>query len=290
MTGDTEEEHLHMPVNNKSQNTTDEITPNDEKETINLNQEAENMEVHAHDLHKAPGHGLKHYMFEFLMLFLAVFCGFLAENFREHQVEKEREEKFIKNLVEDLKQDTTAFTKNINYISVLLEKDDSLINLLNSPDVKNFGSAVYYTGRLSSRSTPLAINDATIQQLKNSGGFRLIQNEQVAKEIMEYYNRIVFINYLQQVELLESEDYRKIANDVFHPLIFNAIASHTDNSIVRPSGNPELLTYDQQTLRRLSGMVSYHRSSKFAISRAQSDMNKAASRLIELIKNEYHLE
>src|SRR5579862_6969622 len=215
------------------------------------------MEVHAHDLHKAPGHGWKHYIFEFLMLFLAVFCGFLAENFREHQVEKEREERFIKNLVEDLNQDTIAFAKNINDISVLLEKDDSLINLLNSPDIKNFGSALYYTARLSSRTTPLAINDATIQQLKNSGGFRLIQNEKVAKQIMEYYNRIVFINYLQQVELMESEDYRKIALDVFNPLVFNSIASHADNSIVRPAGNPELLTYDQATLRRLSGMVSY---------------------------------
>jgi len=149
---------------------------------------------------------------------------------------------------------------------------------------------LYYTGRLSSRSTPLAINDATIQQLKNSGGFRLIQNEEVAKKIMEYYNRSVFINYLQQVETLESEDYRKVAIDVFDPLIFNSIASHAGNSIVRPSGNPELLTYDQQVLRRLSGTVSYHRSAKFAISEAQGDMNKAAIKLIELIKNEYHLE
>lgn len=248
------------------------------------------METHAHDLHKAPGHGWKHYIFEFLMLFLAVFCGFLAENFREHQVEKEREVKYIKNLVEDLKQDTSAFTKNINHFSVVLEKDDSLINLLNSPNVKNFGATLYYAARLSSRSTPLAINDATIQQLKNSGGFRLIQNEEVAKKIMEYYNRIVFINYLQQVETLISEDYRRMAIDVFNPIIFNSIASNTGDYIARPSGNPELLTYDQPTLRRLSGTVSYHRSAKFAISVAQSDMNKAAIKLIELIKNEYQLD
>jgi hypothetical protein len=290
MADNTDEELFDNPTNTQSENPSVQITSTTNKDNINPNQETENMEVHAHDLHKAPGHGWKHYIFEFLMLFLAVFCGFLAENFREHQVEKEREEKFIKNLVEDLKQDTIAFTKNINYISVLLEKDDSLINLLNSPNVKKFGSALYYTGRLSSRSTPLAINDATIQQLKNSGGFRLIQNEAVSKKIMEYYNRIVFINYLQQVELLESEDYRKIAIDVFHPLLFNSIASITVNSIVRLSGNPELLTYDQQTLTRLSGTVSYHRSAKFAISDAQSDMNKAAIKLIELIKNEYHLE
>jgi hypothetical protein len=46
------------------------------------------METHAHHLHKASGEKIWHYFFEFLMLFLAVFSGFLTENFREHQVEK----------------------------------------------------------------------------------------------------------------------------------------------------------------------------------------------------------
>src|SRR5215470_2458972 len=53
------------------------------------------METHAHHLHKAPGKKWTHYLFEFLMLFLAVFCGFLAENFREHLVEKKRSRQYI---------------------------------------------------------------------------------------------------------------------------------------------------------------------------------------------------
>ncbi len=40
------------------------------------------MEVHAHT-HTARKKWT-HYFWEFLMLFLAVFCGFLAENQREH--------------------------------------------------------------------------------------------------------------------------------------------------------------------------------------------------------------
>ena len=46
------------------------------------------MEVHHHS--HTPGKKWAHYFWEFLMLFLAVFCGFLAENFREHQVEKKK--------------------------------------------------------------------------------------------------------------------------------------------------------------------------------------------------------
>ncbi len=246
------------------------------------------MEVHAHS-HTARKKWT-HYFWEFLMLFLAVFCGFLAENQREHMIEHQREEKFIKNLVDDLEQDTIAITETVTIFSVAIEKDDSLIQLLNSPDIKNWGSALYYLGRLSSRSSHLAMHDATIQQLKNSGGFRLIRNDEVARKIMEYYNRLVFINYLQDVELLESEDYRKIAIDVFHPVIFNSIISTEDNSILRPSGNPVLLTYDVQVLRRLSGMVSYHRNSKLALSKSQADMKKAAAELITFIQKEYHLK
>ena len=55
---------------------------------IAIGTQPEIMETHAHHLHKSPGHGWKHYLFEFLMLFLAVFAGFLAENKREHIVEK----------------------------------------------------------------------------------------------------------------------------------------------------------------------------------------------------------
>ena len=55
------------------------------------------METHAHHLHKAPGKNFWHYFFEFFMLFLAVFCGFLVENYREHKVENERATELAKN-------------------------------------------------------------------------------------------------------------------------------------------------------------------------------------------------
>ena len=46
-----------------------------------------------------------HYLWEFLMLFLAVFCGFLAENQREHMIEHKREKQYMKSLLEDLQND-----------------------------------------------------------------------------------------------------------------------------------------------------------------------------------------
>jgi hypothetical protein len=45
------------------------------------------MEVHAHS-HSHGKKSWRSYFWEFLMLFLAVFCGFLAEYQLEHKIEK----------------------------------------------------------------------------------------------------------------------------------------------------------------------------------------------------------
>jgi hypothetical protein len=56
----------------------------------------------------------KHYVFEFFMLFLAVFCGFLAEYQLEHKIERDRERQFTASMTEDLKSDKVMLYENIN--------------------------------------------------------------------------------------------------------------------------------------------------------------------------------
>ena len=74
------------------------------------------MEVHQHT--HTPRKKWTHYLWEFLMLFLAVFCGFLAENQREHMIEHQREKEYIKSFVEDLEIDTARFSGTIKYIEL----------------------------------------------------------------------------------------------------------------------------------------------------------------------------
>ncbi len=62
------------------------------------------MEVHSHT--HTPRKKWTHYFWEFLMLFLAVFCGFLAEIIREHQVENERAKTLAKNLYKEIVADS----------------------------------------------------------------------------------------------------------------------------------------------------------------------------------------
>ena len=63
----------------------------EQPQTINYKPETEDMEVH-HHTHATHGKkNWKSYFWEFLMLFLAVFCGFLAEYQLEHVIEHQRE-------------------------------------------------------------------------------------------------------------------------------------------------------------------------------------------------------
>src|SRR5258705_11800950 len=108
------------------------------------------MEVHSHT-HTVPiAIGRKkwtHYLWEFLMLFLAVFCGFLAENFREHQVEKNKEREYILSMIEDLKTDTANINAHTIYRNNRRMQMDSLSWLLHQPDYLSHTGMIYYYAR-----------------------------------------------------------------------------------------------------------------------------------------------
>ena len=65
------------------------------------------------------------------MLFLAVFCGFLAEYSLEHKIEKDREKQYIRSFVEDLERDTATLNERIGYCNLTIARVDSAIDFLN---------------------------------------------------------------------------------------------------------------------------------------------------------------
>src|SRR5688572_31875454 len=103
------------------------------------------MEVH-HHAHTSRKKWT-HYFWEFLMLFLAVFCGFLAEYQLEHKIEKSREKQFMQWLVRDLKADTANLRWLIQFREDRYVMYDSLINSFIEKRFLNDGCSVYYWGR-----------------------------------------------------------------------------------------------------------------------------------------------
>ena len=245
------------------------------------------MEVHHHS--HTSRKKWTHYFWEFLMLFLAVFCGFLAEYQLEHKIEHDREKQFIRSMVEDLAADTATLTETAFELQKNVARMDSLKLLLCSDDLINHTADVYYLGRRASRGVWLTLHDRTIQQMKNSGAFRLIRNEKVSAGIIEYYTLFNFISRLENIDLSEVDKYRELAVHVFNPLIFDGLVD-SKNNVRKPDGNPPLLTYDKEVILKMAGYVSYSKNSRLALAKAELDMKQTAIDLIKLILKEYHLK
>ena len=55
----------------------------------------------------------KKYLAEFVLLFLAVFLGFIAENFRENLADRNKERELISGMIRNLKTDTANLSVRI---------------------------------------------------------------------------------------------------------------------------------------------------------------------------------
>jgi hypothetical protein len=123
------------------------------------------------------------------MLFLAVFAGFLAENWREHIVERKREKEYIRSIIEDLKLDTTVLSLDNSERKEAVVMYDSVVTLLNKKDRSQFErQRIYYLARMGLRRSPFPIlNDRAYEQMKSSGNLRLVHNKEIGDRITKYY-------------------------------------------------------------------------------------------------------
>ena len=142
------------------------------------------MEVHTHT--HTPRKKWTHYFWEFIMLFLAVFCGFLAENQREHYIEQQREKQFMNSMLEDLKSDTSLLADCVRYWDDINNSIDSVSDAIQFPLGKTDFAKAYRHLSNALNYYGFRYNDRTIAQLKNSGGFRLIRQKEVAGKIILY--------------------------------------------------------------------------------------------------------
>ena len=190
------------------------------------------MEVHAHT--HTPRKKWTHYFWEFLMLFLAVFCGFLAEYQLEHKIEKDREKQFMQTMAEDLKSDSASLNRLIRLRKSRIRELDTLFHLIASDEYITNGRKVYELYEFPYwdifRFHP---SDRTMQQLKNGGNLRLIRNTNVSNALIKYD---VLVRNYKEYEPLQTELATQInqhLEKLLDPLIIeNATRAFTDKQLV----------------------------------------------------------
>jgi len=247
------------------------------------------MEVHQHT--HTPRKKWTHYLWEFLMLFLAVFCGFLAENLREHFIEQKREKQYVISFIEDLKSDISNYNRQIRYRTISQNRADSLVILLLSPERNKHIDSIYVCAERVGRGNLFFYSDRTIQQLKNSGDMRLIGN-QVASNLIMQYDQLV--RDMQHFELIREEiltRFRETSSYILDAAIFYSMTdTSSEMSINRPKANSKLFSENPETINRLCYWANRFRIANQQVIVKQTDLKNSAIRIMEFLRKVYKLD
>ena len=213
------DESLKNPPTNEIEKFENDIIPAEELETSNPTQETQNMEVHHHTHDPAEPHHKKNwksYFWEFLMLFLAVFCGFLAEYQLEHKIEGERAKKYMYDMVENLKYDSIRYNRNLRNNEILGKQLDAFrAEISRAVKGQVNGNRLYELWIKTADFNSVVYNRTALTQLKNSGSFRLIKNDTLSSSISDYYERKITASEEQEEKLRRLSDRLNITSAKF---------------------------------------------------------------------------
>jgi hypothetical protein len=246
------------------------------------------MEVHHHpDVEKK---GLKEYLLEGLMIFIAVMMGFFAESLREHISNGEKGHEFIVSLMADLKADTAGMNAYFIASSNRAADRKLLLKLLDQPIKDNaaFRGQFYRAAWSTLGTNHMSFADRIISQLKNSDNFRLITNHRIAEAIMEYGNGMADCEKQYEIVSYFTKECTKPALQMINLKAYGAHMIQNssklgDSTVAFRSTDPQVLQdYSNAVYQEIGVTRNYTLQIK--------DQKQSAIKLMELLKKEYDLD
>ncbi len=228
------------------------------------------------------------------MLFLAVFCGFLAEYKLEHTIEHQRAIKYANNLLDELKKDTARLNSVMKANSELASKLDSLCMFVKDPgDQPVTSGMLYYYGNHVLNVNYFSSHNSTLEQLKSSGSLRIMKIN-VGQMISEYDKKI---RELEKEYGLSKSEFEKL--ETLHFKIFdlytlekmfpNDSSEATRDSVLQL--NSLYIRKDPEMMNEYIGWVKFEANIYRMQSRGYLEpIRKVAEELISTLRKEYHLK
>ncbi len=262
------------------------------------------MEVHHHSHHPKKW---KEYITEFLMLFLAVSMGFIAENLREKHVENERSEELMQAFIMDVKENQKQL--------------DSLI--INNKRISYYYESLAFKHGFSKK--PINLKELTVNmdlwmyrfqnkktifdQMKSTGALRYIQDKEILNSVLRYEENASMVELRSMGS--ETDQY----NNEFRPSIaktlpisfFKYISEeelkdpHITDTITHPARLKNYKLYGTEINRELENTKltseqvealakAWHfRQERIWVGlRFQIELQKQGEELLKLIEPKYH--
>jgi len=251
------------------------------------------------------GKYLKYAFGEILLVMIGILLALSINNWNENRKENAQIAKYAKSLVQDLEKDIAMMDTINNTAKKISFRIDSLANYVSNSKIKDISNLDVICLTWVRLYRPYSWNRATLEEIKNSGSLRLINNEEIFKRIVKYdtqsrhmdedyygdkeqsenanqlLDKLVNYNYPNIVELAEmlrlTTNYGQI-NDTFIDPIYKEAQEYD-------------LRLNQEDKNLLDNVVNSFIRLKYLFSiRTQielPELMKDAQELINLLKEEY---
>jgi hypothetical protein len=250
------------------------------------------MEVHHHPaLHQAQKKW-KEYFLEFLMIFLAVTLGFIAENIREHIVNQKKEKHYIENVIADLKTDTATITLSIHMQNLLLKKMEAVLEIpIEKLDDLSLQDTLYQNlVPFYAASWIFVQNNNTVTQLKNAGGFNVFANQKVVDSINAvYYYNDSWIKINTELYVKSYERTVDMATQLIR--LPESLASFDDTThIPIPLNKKIVIQHNIILFEQLYSDIRFQKGELMVCIETEKEYFRKVERLLKLLQSEYDLK
>jgi len=249
------------------------------------------MHVHHHPtIHRKD---LRDYIFEGLMIFMAVTLGFFAEKIRENFTERSKEKEFVVSMIEDVQTDIANIDKSIAINKIRVLKLDTLANYCfnykgNPAEEAAFYTVIKFCIRHPDFVSPV---ERTMFQLKNSGGMRLIEDKAAADSII-FYDDVAKKMLNQQNyydfhlnNLIDATE--KLINLKYFPLNHQTLKWEND---AKGLATAQLISHDKDKITEFGNKAKLFQGIvMFYITRLE-EARLHGNFLIETLKKAYHIK
>jgi hypothetical protein len=228
------------------------------------------------------------YLLEFLLLFLAVFLGFVAENIRENKIDKETERVYMQNMLYDLQADTTIYSDYFSRTEVIYDLVDTIVVEIKKPALERNISRLVYSARiLTAKWKQITLVTRTYEEMKSSGHLRLIQNKEISGKVSSYYNSLAELDTYNNVGIIWSNNYAQAMAKLFDGAALLEIIKKKKKIDLTAEA---VISEDKIAINELLTSAGYFYGAISLSNNVATNRRKDAQKLIELIKTEYHLE
>ena len=244
---------------------------------------------------------------EIILVVIGILIALSINNWNEQRKQNAQIAKYAKSFVQDLEKDIAMMDTINNTAKQISIRIDSLANYVRNTKIEEISNVDVICLTWVRLYRPYSWNRATLEEIKNSGSLRLINNEDISKRIVKYDSQsrhmdedyyedkeqsenanqilsiVVNYNYPNMVELAEmlrlTTNYGQI-NDTFN------------NSIYKEAQEYDL-NLNQEDINLINNIVNSFIRLKYLLSiRTQIELPgliKDAQKLINLLKDEYNI-